>query len=181
MTGFGPKIKIAPFRSLRRLSIQSTLLFPLADDLEGRSDDADKPFLFLETDKTLWLSQIFYDLPLNEKMQLFFQQAFWYNFVRDSFRENDFLQTQTSVFYSYFPTDRWTLYAMTEFFPTHYNDQEQRAQFVNNYFVQSGIGTKFQLVPNAIELEFLYTNFWLGSEGAGAGETFNLGLRLIRQ
>ncbi|MEO9869327.1 hypothetical protein [Ekhidna sp.] len=179
ITGFGPKIKIAPLKSVPRLSLQSTLLFNLVDEPEGSANK-----YFLETDATLWLNQIFFDVPLNEKSQLFFQQAFWYRFVNDgSFAGNNFLQTQTSVFYSYFPTSRWTIYGMTEYFPTHYNsaDDVEKAEAFFSYFVQSGVGTKYQLIPNLIELEFLYTNFWLGSEGQGAGETINLGIRVIRQ
>jgi len=181
ITGFGPKIKIAPFKSIPRLSIQSTLLFNLADQAEG---DFENGVQFLETDATLWLSQVFFDLPLNEKSQLFFQQAFWYRFVNDgSFAANNFLQTQTSVFYCYFPTTRWTVYAMSEYFPTHYNsnDDAERAEAFYSYFIQSGLGLKYQLIPNLIELEALYTNFWNGSEGQGAGETINLGIRVIRQ
>ncbi|MEQ9402996.1 MAG: hypothetical protein RIM99_05380 [Cyclobacteriaceae bacterium] len=180
IVGFGPKIKIAPFNKLKRLSIQSTLLFPLANDLEDRKNDG---VPFLETDATIWLNQLFLDVPLNDKSQLFFQQAFWYRFVRESFAENNFLQSQTSTFYSYFATDRLTLYGMTEYFPTHYNSSfgVQKGEAFYSYFIQSGIGTKYQLIPNLIELEFLYTNFWAGSEGQGAGETFNLGIRVIRQ
>ena len=118
VTGFGPKVKIAPFKNIPRLSLQSTLLFNLADDPEGNSGER----YFLENDATLWLNQLFFDVPINDKSQLFFQQAFWYRFVKDgSFQENNSLQTQTSVFYSYFPTSRLTLYAMSEYFPTHYN------------------------------------------------------------
>ncbi len=183
ISGFGPKIKIAPFDWIKRLSIQSSVLFPLADDLEGRAPDAEKPFLFLEPDRPLWLTQFFYDKPLNDQWQLFFQQAFWYNFVRDSYRENNYLSTQTSVFLSYFPTSRVTIYAMSEFFPTHYNANigVQESEAFYTYFAQSGLGAKYQLIPNMIELELLYTNFWMGSEGEGAGQTFNLGLRFIRQ
>ncbi len=178
LVGFGPKIKVAPFNSLKRLSIQSTFLFPAAVELEGRTDRSD---VFLNNDGHLWLSQIFYDLPLSEKWQFFFQQAFWYHIVRESFRQNDYLQTQTSFFVSYFPTPRWTFYGMSEYFPTHYNDTLQKGEGFFSYFVQSGLGTKYQLIPNLIELEFLYTNFWNGSEGQGAGETINLGIRVIRQ
>lgn len=180
VTGIGPKIKIAPFKGLKRLSIQSSLLFPAAKDLESTKDNMSP---FLETDKTLWLTQFFYDKQINDQWQLFFQQAFWANFVRNSFAENSFLQTQTSVFLSYFPNPRWTFYAMSEFFPTHYDSSfgEQTAKAFNSYFVQSGLGAKFQLVPNKVEIELLYTDFWLGSSGQGAGQTLNLGLRLIKQ
>ena len=148
ITGFGPKIKVAPFKALPRLSIQSTALFSLADDLEGRDPDADKPFLFLEFDRsTLWLTQLFFDQPIGQKWQFFFQQAFWYHFVRDSFRENNFLQTQSSVFVNYFPNSRWTVYGMTEYFPTHYNDAEQSGEAFFSYFVQAGLGLKYQFGP----------------------------------
>ena len=178
VSGFGPKIKIAPFKSIPRLSIQSTFLFNPLDDAEGNEGSR----YFLEWDANLWLNQIFFDLPLNDKSQLFFQQAFWYRFTRDgSFVENNFLDTQTSVFYSYFPNSRWTIYGMSEYFPRHYNFDTQQSEAFLSYFIQSGIGLKYQLIPNLIELEGLYTNFWNGSEGEGAGETINLGIRVIRQ
>lgn len=179
VTGFGPKIKIAPLKTIPRLSLQSTFLFNLVNEPEGNSQN-----FFLETDANLWLNQIFFDLPLSKKSQLFFQQAFWYRFVMEgSFAANNFLETQTSVFYSFFPTTRWTVYAMTEYFPRHYNpdDNVEKAEAFFSYFVQSGIGLKYQLIPQLIELEALYTNFWAGSEGQGAGETINLGIRVIRQ
>ena len=179
ISGFGPKIKIAPIKALPRLSIQSTYLFNTLKDPEGRDGNR----YFLEFDANLWLNQIFFDLPLNDKSQLFFQQAFWFRTVRDSFAENNFLDTQTSIFYSYFPSSRWTIYAMSEYFPRHYNANEgaQEASAFYEYFIQSGVGFKYQLVPNLIEVEALYTNFWMGSEGQGAGETINLGIRVIRQ
>lgn len=178
LTGVGPKIKIAPFKSLPRLSLQSTYLFNTADDPEGANGSR----YFLEWDGNLWLNQIFFDLPLNEKSQLFFQQAFWYRLSKDgSSAENSFLETQTSVFFSYFPTSRWTVYGMSEYFPRHYDFGNQQGEAFFSYFVQSGIGLKYQLIPNLIELEGLYTNFWAGSEGQGAGETINLGIRVIRQ
>ncbi|MFY0606271.1 MAG: hypothetical protein JXR10_06120 [Cyclobacteriaceae bacterium] len=177
----GPKVKIAPFKSLQRLSIQSSYLFKAADDLENRLPNAENPFFFFANDRSIWLTQFFYDLPINDQLQLFFQQAIWYSVVDDSFRDNNYLQTQTSVFASYFPNSRWTLYGMMEYFPTHYNDLKQSSQGFYSYFVQSGIGTKFQAIPNKLELEFLYTNFIVGSAGGGAGQTINFGIRLIRQ
>ncbi|MEM6644046.1 MAG: hypothetical protein AAF616_13780 [Bacteroidota bacterium] len=179
ISGIGPRIKIAPFKSLPRLSIQSTFLFnPITDDPEGNGGSR----YFLEWDAHLWLNQIFFDLPLSEKTQLFFQQAFWYRLSRDgSSVQNNFLDTQTSVFFSYFPTSRWTIYGMSEYFPRHYNFNSQEGELFASYFIQSGAGLKYQLIPNVIELEALYTNFWNGSEGVGAGETINLGIRVIRQ
>jgi|GEM_PF-1677676 len=180
VVGAGPKIKIAPIKSLDRLSYQMTFLFPVGDDLEGRARDAESPGLFLEADRTLWLHQVFYDLSIGAKSQLFFQQALWVNMVRNSFRSSNYLQTQTSVFYNYFPDRRWTVYALTEIFPTHYDDQLDRSKAFGSFFVQSGAGAKYQLLPGKVEIEMLYTRFVAGSTGSGAGDTFNIGLRLIR-
>lgn len=177
----GPKIKIAPFKRLERLSIQSAYLFPTINDQENRAMGAENPFFFFSHDRSIWLTQFFYDVPINDQFQLFFQQAFWYSGVRDSFRENNYLETQSSIFFSYFATSRWTIYGMTEYFPTHYDDTEQSAAAFNSWFIQSGAGLKYQLIPGLIELEALYTNFWAGSVGSGAGQTFNFGIRLIRQ
>ena len=177
----GPRIKVNPFKNLGRFSIQSSFLLPIASDLEAPLVDQGGPFPFLEFDRNLWLTQLFYDLPLNDQFQLFFQQAFWYSLVKRSFRQNNFWQTQSSVFLSYFPSNRWTLYGMTEYFPTHYDDQEQKFKAFNKYFVQSGLGAKYQLILNTLELELLYTNFWAGSTAEGAGHTFNLGIRYIHQ
>lgn len=175
ITGIGPKIKIAPFKKLSRLSIQSTFLIPLRSDLENSQNN--QPFL--EFDRYLWLTQIFYDKTLGNDFQLFFQLAPWYSFTRESFRENNFLETPASVFFSWFTNSRLTLYTSQEFWPTHYNSSEQKFDFIHSWFVQSGLGVKYQLVPGFLELEGSYTNFWLGSDFNGAGETFNFGFRII--
>ncbi len=60
LSGVGPKIKLAPFKKLARLSWQSTLLWPIAQDLESRASDAANPSLFLEFDRVLWLNEFFF-------------------------------------------------------------------------------------------------------------------------
>ncbi len=181
ISGFGPKIKIAPFRKLPNLSVQSTFLFPLAQDLESRKSDATDPFLFLAFDRYLWLTQFFYDQSIGSNWQLFLQTAFWYSIVRDSFVNNNFLDTQFNGFLSYFPSSRWTVYGMLEYFPRHYDFQTQMAQPFNIYFAQAGLGAKYQLIPQLLELELLYSNFFMGSPDNGAGQTFNFGVRIIQQ
>ncbi len=173
ISGFGPKIKIAPFKKQPYFSLQSTFLIPLAKDLEGRSPDSEHPYLFLEWDRYLWMNQFFYDRQLNDKFQIFLQLSVWYSIVRESSRENNFLETPMSVFFTWFPNTRFSLYFMTEYWAKHH----QEAFFA--YFVQSGLGGKYQLIPGLLELELLYTNFWAGSEGEGAGQTYNFGIRFI--
>lgn len=174
VTGVGPKIKLSP-TGIPGFSIQSTMLFPIAEDLEGDNERA-----FLEHDRTLWINQLFYDKIIAPDFQIFAQLSIWYAFVRDSFRQNNYAQTPMSFFFSYLPTDRFTAYFTTEFWPVHYNTQEQNAAAFHSHFVQAGVGTKYQVIPGRFEVEMLYTNFVYGSLAEGAGETFNLGLRVIR-
>jgi len=176
VTGIGPKIKWSP-TGVPGFSVQSTLLFPAADDLEGRNDN-DRAFL--ESDRTLWINQLFYDKIVAPDFQVFAQLSIWYSFVRNSGRSNNFAQTPMSVFLNYLPTKRFTVYATTEYWPVHYNTNLQKAEAFKAYFIQAGIGTKYQIIPGLLEGEFLYTNFILGSISQGAGETFNVGLRMIK-
>ena len=174
ITGIGPKIKLTPLKSVPFFSWQSTFLIPLTKDMESRSPDATHPGLFLEFDRYLWINQLFYDRQLSDKFQIFLQAAFWYSITRESFREENFLETPLSVFFSYFPSRRLTVYGMTEYWAKHHE------KAFNGYFIQSGIGTKYQIIEGLLELELLYTNFWVGSQDEGAGETFNLGIRFIK-
>ena len=174
ITGFGPKIKIAPFKKQPYFSWQSTFLIPIDEDLVGRAPDSDHPYLFLEWDRHLWMNQLFYDRQLGDKLQIFLQLSLWYSIVRESSREDNFLETPMSVFFTWFPNTRISFYFMTEFLSKHHKEA-----FFFVYFVQSGLGEKYQLIPGLMELELLYTNFWAGSEGEGAGQTYNLGIRFI--
>jgi len=73
---------------------------------------------------------------------------------------------------SWFPADRWALYGLAEFNPTWGNGG------ISAVYYQNGLGVKYQVSP-ALELEGLYTTF-LAGKTAGAGRTFNIGLRFQR-
>ena len=179
LTGFGPKIKFTPFGSNSRSSLQSTLLFPIANDQESTTvENQDRPFL--EKDRTLWINEWFLDKQLSQELQLFLRVGVWYSIVRNSFRRHNYLETPISFFVSVFPTDKISVYVMTEYAPTHYSDAREVFSAFDTYYLQSGVGGKYQIVPGRLEVEGLYTNFWLGSQSNGAGQTFNIGLRLIR-
>ena len=187
LTGIGPKIKITPFKKLARLSLQSTLLLPVTGDLESRTPEAANPGLFLEHDRVLWLNEFFFDRFLSSDFQLFFRGSVWTSIPRDSFRDRAFVETPISVFLNHFATPRWTIYVQSEAWLKHTEDRF-RADGSNpnvfkpfsSFFLQSGLGAKYQVIPGLLEAELLYTNFWLGSQGEGAGQTFNFGLRVIR-
>ncbi|MDQ3142732.1 MAG: DUF547 domain-containing protein [Bacteroidota bacterium] len=168
ITNLGPKIKFVPIKKFQRLSIQSTFLFPIASDLEGTSNS--KPYLSAHS--YFFINQLFYDQPINSKIQLFFQVAPWLSFTENNHSIKIGIATPVSAFLSYFPTNRWTFYFQNEFYPTYGKTGS------SSYFLQQGMGIKYQLIKGIMELESLYTRFTLG-KNSGAGETYNFGIRII--
>ncbi len=159
-----PKVKFAPFRWLPSLAIQTSLLFPTANDLEG--SEIGEPFL--EREGMQWWTQLFYDLPLGSKFLLYLESDFfyrWHNEVNE-------LRTPFKAILNFYPSTKWTVYLPTEYTPTWDGGS------VSSYFIQVGLGLKYQLFQS-LELETLYTTFPIGKNG-GAGQTYNFGIRYIR-
>ncbi len=167
-----PKIKIAPFNSLERFSLTSTLLIPAAKDMQG-GGDPNEPFLAY--DNTIWVNQLYYDQQLGQDWQVFFELSGWMYFKKSKVEESDnFFRLPAKAILSYFPSRRVTIYALTELMTQFGQDN-----FVDSYYLQMGPGVKYQLVPGKLEIEGLYTNF-LAGKSQGAGSTFNIGLRIIK-
>jgi hypothetical protein len=170
LSGIGPKVKFQPFKHLSRLSIQSTFLIPTAKDQEGISNG--RPFL--SQDSYISITQVFYDQPVGKKIQLFFSLSPWVYIKKKSVAN----QTRTSlsspldIFVSYFPTDRFTLYAQQGYWPNF------GANGIASWFSQQGLGTKYQIIKGKLEIETSYTKFTMG-RNQGAGSTYNFGLRFI--
>ncbi len=136
----GPKIKFNPIRKWANLSLQQTLYIPIQKAVDGQ---------------LISFTQLFYDKPIKDHSQLFIEASLWTPFTPD-FNINPFLK----IFYSYFPTNKWTVYAMT------------------SVPLEIGAGTKYFITPN-IEIEFLYTyylpiDYFLGDKRP---VTFNIGIR----
>lgn len=160
----GPKIKWSPFSKIPKFSIQSSFWIPVAKNLE------DQPWL--EYDRYSSWTQFFYDKSWNNKYQIFAEVDLWFRIpkLKSNIGLNETrLQTPASVFFSYFPTMKSTIYTQVQYSPTVTNWPE--------YFLQTGFGGKYQLFK-ALQIELSYTNFVLGHT-AGAGATFNFGLRYI--
>jgi len=167
----GPKIKMAPFKKLSHLSFQTTFLFPVARDMEGRENG--RPFL--SRDSYISITQIFYDLSISRKFQLFFQVAPWvYVAKRKPMAETSRVSVSSpaGIFFSYFPTKRLTFYVQQEFWPNFGNNG------ISSWFRQEGLGMKVQVINGILEAEASYTRFTMGAN-TGAGQTINFGLRLI--
>lgn len=170
LSNIGPKIKLQPFKKLSHLSVQSTFLFPIAKDQEGKLNG--RPYL--SADSYVSITQIFYDQTIGKRIQLFFQVAPWIYIKQKAIINTNRYSVSSpfDIFLSYFPTKRLTIYIQQEFWPNY------GSKGVDSWFRQEGIGTKFQIIKGKLEIEASYTRFTMG-KNAGAGATYNLGLRFI--
>jgi len=167
ISSFGPKIKFIPFKQLKNLSIQTALHVPGAIDMEGRNNE--KPFL--EYDKLRLWNQIFYDKYFSRWASLFVEADLIIYFAGQSVNNKGaFTQIPLTVFYSIFPTKKFTAFASGQYWPT-LGDQSA-------YFIQMGLGVKYQ-ITSWFDIEASYTNFVAGRT-AGAGQTFNVGFRFVK-
>ena len=169
LTGIGLKIRVAPFKKLENFSFQSTLTFPTSDDLEGT---ADLPYIDWNG-ATSW-TQFFYDFDIGTNFSFFTEvDLIIENIGEEPEGGNPFVNrvsTPVSVIFSYFPNPKTTIYALGGFSPYIQADFD--------YFVQGGVGVKYQVTPN-FELETLFTGFtnqFLLDTG-GKASTVNLGAR----
>ena len=167
VSGFGPKVRIAPFNNLPNFSIQSALWLPIGDDLSGAASDQ----RFTEFDGATWFTQVFNDFPIGGNFSFFAEVDFVLEDIgsAENGRINRFSTPVTGIF-SYFPTPKTTLYGLASYSPFW---QEN-----NDYFYQLGAGVKYQFTPK-FELEILATAFdnqFLNSVNGNAG-TVNLGVR----
>lgn len=172
ISGIGPKIKISPFKKIRGFTMQSTFLLPTGKDMEGRNTS----FPYVSADSYLLITQLFYDKPIGNSFQLFSQFSPW--LYLSSIPRPDGISpfnysNPASIFFSYFPTQRITLYTQHEWWPSFSTNG------VSSWFLQQGMGAKYQIIKGFLEAEIVYTAFTLG-KNSGAGQTFNAGIRFIR-
>jgi hypothetical protein len=167
ISGLGLKIKFNPIKKWKRLSVQSTFLANVISD--PKSENLNQPFL--DNNRHQWITKAFYDKQFGQKFQLFMQLATWVNIDKELAKEDMGVAIPLDVFASYFATNKLTFYLQNQIWPS------LGSEGLSSYFYQSGIGVKY-LVFKGVELEGLYTKFLFG-ENTGAGETFNIGIRIL--
>lgn len=168
ITNIGLLAKYAPI-PVDGLSLQTMVFFPTGKMLEG-DPEASKPYI--DFDAIQWFQQVFYDVKLGNRTNLFVEFDILARIdVQNELRKSSQVALPLKVFPSYFVTNKLTAYAMTEAAPT------LGSGLFSSVYVQSGLGLKYQLTSQ-LEIEGLYTKFWWG-KNAGAGETYNLGLRFL--
>lgn len=165
LSGIGPKIKWQPLPKLGSLTLQSTFLFPIADSLEGNYPKTP----YLSYDGYNFWNQLFFDRKFTPTLNLFLGADAIWNIDRDGLGHQNTFSLSGKVIPSWFPNPKTTVYGLVEYSPS-LRDGE-----INSYFIQGGVGAKYQLSSNW-EIEGLVTKFVAGVN-AGAGQTFNLGIR----
>jgi len=169
LSSVGPTIRFAPFKKNGNLSVQSTLLFPVSLDLQGISNG--KPFL--DFDKYLWWTQLFYDKLLPHYFLLFAEADLLIRVDRKFDLSKSIISTPLKVFIGKFLGEKWGIYSMVEWAP-FWGYKPLLPAFIHKLAL---VG-KYQLLKH-LELELLYTIFPFG-KNQGAGKTCNLGIRYIR-
>ncbi len=167
LSHIAPSVKIAPFSSLPRFSIQSSFFIPVFDK---ESDENG----FLAQKSFIWQNRFFYDYTFpGNKFQLFSEfgtRLFLGN--KDEGFANNSIELAPGVFLSYFPTSKFTVLGFIQ----HAQLVDLGNEFEQNYSAL-GAGSKYQLTKT-LNVEVLYSKFVRGSD-SGLGQSFNLGLRAI--
>ena len=177
LTAIGFRIKAQPFKAVSDFSIQSTIQAPTIANPEGNAD-----LYWGDWDRITWWNQIFYTKSFSD-FQLFAEVDFLFRFKRRE-EQIGMLDMPMSVFFSYFPTSKITLYAMTQHVPRFTNNitpvavgEPETDWVIPMNYTASGFGAKYQ-ISSQMNLELLYTNFWRGTN-TGLGNTFNFGIKYI--
>lgn len=177
-TSFAPIIKVSPFKNVSNFSFQTSLSIPLFKDIT---------YGYFDKKSYVWDTKFFYDYSFgDDKFQTFAELDLNYSFgensedVKDDITKNagerfanNSLGVPVSLFLSYFPSDKFTVYINGQ----HY----WLIDLGNNYsqnFTQVGFGLKYQ-ATSKLNIELSHGQFVRGANFAGLGQTYNLGLRYI--
>ena len=167
LSHIAPSVKIAPFSSLPRFSIQSSFFIPVFDKESNANG-------YLANKSYIWQNRFFYDYTFpGAKFQLFSELGtrLFLGKKEEGFANNS-IELAPGVFLSYFPTNKFTVLGFVQ----HAQLVDLGNDFSQNYSAV-GTGAKYQLTK-VLNLEVLYSKFVRGKD-SGLGQSFNLGLRAI--
>ncbi|MBV6653999.1 MAG: hypothetical protein KI786_09610 [Mameliella sp.] len=168
MTYIAPSVRFTPFKSIPRLSFQSSVMLPVFEEetING---------VFFAERSTIIANKVYYDHSFaNGDWQLFTELSFDYLFGPDEESyANDSGFMPISAFLSYFPSSKLTFYVNAQ--------HARRIDLGNNFnqnFTLAGVGAKYQLT-NALNLEVSHSQFLFGNS-SGLGATYNIGFRYVK-
>ncbi|MCG8577642.1 MAG: DUF547 domain-containing protein [Flavobacteriales bacterium] len=180
VTSVGARLKLQPFKKVNNFSIQSTVYVPVIPHPEGGTTDDGQNLYWADWDRITWWNQFFIDKTYG-KFQLFAEVDLLFRFKRYK-SQIGMLDIPSSIFLSYFPTKKMTVYAMTQHVHRFTNNINAHDPQVTDWvipmnYTASGLGFKYNLMPG-FNIELLYSNFWRGTN-SGLGSTYNLGIKYI--
>lgn len=186
LTSVGPKIKFQPIKNVSNFSIQSAFWFPIAKDLESIDELSDYPWM--DYQMYTWWNQFFFDKTFGSKWQIFTEADLLFRFKAKNSQTPTHMDVPLSVFISWFPLRKLTVYYMIQYSPrfqlekTEYYNNEDQLEYIEPFdlisdYAHTGLGIKYQLTKT-LNLEASYTYFFTSKNG-GAGSTYNLGIRII--
>lgn len=164
-------VRWSPQPNKKRLSVASKILVPLSPNLE--SIDIVQPFL--AEDHFWWVNELYYDQVVADKLYLFGQAGAWWSLPKSSSQQGSILRVPLRGILSYFASPVISANLQAGFTLHQQWQQPQRS----GYWGDLGIGVRWQIVPQALELQADYQKYVLG-KNQGAGETFNFGIRWIK-
>lgn len=176
ITTIAPSVRIQPFENISNFSLTSSFFIPIFKD-EAVSG-------YLDQRSFAWETKFFFDKTFGSgKWQYFTELDFKFNFGEASDEAsadensgerfaNNSLGLPASVFLSYFPTSKSTVFVNAQqFFLIDLGNE------FNQEFTQIGIGGKYQ-ITKTLNIEASYGKFLRGTS-TGLGQSFNIGLRII--
>ena len=176
LTGFGPRVKYQPIKSIPNITFQHTLLLPLGKDFEGNDSLG-----YIDWNNPILINQLFYDQDLGSNLSLFLEVGLTIESLSGSlFRQAEGfyqLSTPVNIIMSYFMDDRSTIYGMLNATPRWANtvNEDLTLNRRSDTYNQFGLGYKYFFTDN-LQMEVLYTVF-NGSIPDRSARTFNLGFR----
>jgi hypothetical protein len=163
LTAVAPRIRLAPFRSLPAVALETGVRIPVAHDLEGTDRVP-----YLDWADPVWITRLLWDLRLGGNWTAWAEAG---TQLRADLGSGDAqLTTPVQVLWNWWPHRDWTVYVPLGIAPDWFGDAR------GHYWSQTGLGLKFRPAGH-VELEVLGTVLPAG-RGAGAGTSVSVGMRL---
>ncbi|MGQ0723119.1 MAG: hypothetical protein ACT4PE_16330 [Candidatus Eiseniibacteriota bacterium] len=163
LTAVTPCVQAAVLEARPSFTLETGLRVPLAARLEGDERDP-----FLDFDEPVWSTKGFDEVGAGERIRIYAEAGARVRLAGDESQWT----TPFKAIPGFAVTPRWKLELPLEL------SRDWLGASEGSYYVQGGVGVKGFVGADA-ELEVLWTTFPAGRR-SGAGQTFNVGLRLVR-
>ncbi len=175
LTNVGVRVRWQPFKSEENFTLQSTLSGPVIQHPEGNNE-----LYWADWNRITSWTQFFFVKDFDNS-QLFLEADLLYRFPLLS-SQIGHMDLPTTVIYSYFLNDKWTMYGIGQHMTrlsNHYAPQDPDITdfVIPASYTLAGAGMKYAF-SKQFQLELLYSKF-IRAVNSGKGESYNLGIRYL--